>query len=360
MNTVKKDKLIVIDGNSLINRAFYALPLLTTKQGVFTNAVYGFVSMLHRLVEDENPDYLAVAFDKSAPTFRHKVYKEYKGHREKSPEEMKAQIPLLKQVLEAMKIYFIDKEGYEADDLLGTLCKRTEDLDLETLIVTGDKDLLQLINPNTKVLLTRKGISQQELFDEQEVENTLGIKVSQVIDFKALTGDKSDNIPGVPGVGKKTAEKLLKEYDTLEGILENISDISGKKIAERLATYKEDAKRSKKLVTIVKDVPITLELEKMAGFNLKTQESIKLLTELEMKTLVKRIGIEENQSALDEPETGYEGLGDYFIVENSDDVSKLRTAIEKNNSIGVYFKKPDKSSKNSAVNQEGLFFGVWR
>jgi len=254
------DKFVIIDGNSLAYRAFYALPVLSNSQGFITNAIYGFYKMLTKVIEDVKPTYLAVAFDKGKTVFRHQYFKEYKGTRKETPEELILQFPVLKDLLKAMKITFLELEGYEADDLIGTLVKMGEKEGLTNLIVTGDRDALQLISSQTKVLLTRKGISELDIFDEQALAEKYGLRPAQMTDVKGLMGDNSDNIPGIPGVGEKTAVKLIKEYGNLENVLVHQGDFQGKKLGESLVTYKEQALLSKKLATIVTDVPLKLDL----------------------------------------------------------------------------------------------------
>ncbi len=286
-----KEKFIIIDGNSLMNRAFYALPLLKTKQGFFTNAVYGFVSMLIKTIEDENPEYLAVVFDKAAPTFRHEKYPDYKGHREKTPEELKGQIPLLKELLHAMGVFFYEKEGYEADDLIGAFSEKADKKgDKEITIISGDKDLIQLLtNESTKLFLTRKGISEFELYDREKVKEVYDLEVEKFLDLKALMGDKSDNIPGVPGIGEKTATKLLKEFDNLDEIINNIDKISAKKAASRIVENHDKAILSKELARIHSQVPVEMDWDELNKFDFSSKEALTLLKEWEMKSILERI-----------------------------------------------------------------------
>jgi DNA polymerase-1 len=253
---VDKKKIIVIDGNSLMYRAFYGIRLLTTSKGVFTNAVFGFTNMLFNLIEQYQPHFIGVAFDLKEPTFRHEIYDEYKGNRQKAPEELLPQFELLKRLLKALGIAIFEKEGFEADDILGTFSRIAEEQNLDAYIVTGDRDVMQLVSETTTVLLNRKGTTDMHIFDIEEVKKVYGIAPDQMIDLKALMGDSSDNIPGVPGVGEKTALKLLSQYKTLEKVMDNIDKIPGKKLKENLSLYKDQAYLSKKLATIVKDVPI--------------------------------------------------------------------------------------------------------
>ncbi|NLN49514.1 MAG: DNA polymerase I, partial [Clostridiales bacterium] len=209
------EKFIIIDGHSLMYRAFYALPSLTNNDGLHTNVIYGFVNMINKLIEQYNPKYLAIAFDTKAPTFRHEQFEEYKIQRLKMPEDMSEQIPYLKQILDAMQIERIEIDGYEADDIIGTLSYITDKKNISTLIVTGDRDTFQLISQNVHVLITRKGISETEEFDRERLIEQYSVTPEQVVDLKGLMGDASDNIPGTPGVGEKTALSLLEQFGNI-------------------------------------------------------------------------------------------------------------------------------------------------
>lgn len=256
-----KKKLVILDGNSIINRAFYALPPMLTSNGQPTGAIYGFTTMLFKIFQDVKPDYIISAFDRKAPTFRHLEYKEYKAGRKKMPDELAMQIEPLKELLRAFNIGILELDGYEADDIIGTLSKNYESPDMEVLIYTGDRDSLQLVSDYTKVMFTKKGISEIEVYDRPAIKDKYGFAPEGIIDLKGLMGDASDNIPGVAGVGEKTALKLLNEYGTLEGVYENIDNISGKKIKENLEQYKEDAFLSKRLATIDRNVPISVDID---------------------------------------------------------------------------------------------------
>ena len=248
-------RFVILDGSSLMYRAFYALPPLTDSQGRPTNAIFGFSNMLTKLLTELQPDKLVIAFDKGKTTFRTERYADYKGTRDKTPEELLAQIPLLHEFAAAFGISFIEKERYEADDIIGTLATKAAGAGHEVMVVTGDRDALQLVRPNLKVLLTKKGISELKEYDEAVFTEEYGFAPIKLIDLKGLMGDTSDNIPGVPGVGPKTASKLLLEYGSLEEVLNHIEDISGKKLKERLTENKEQAILSKELATIECQVP---------------------------------------------------------------------------------------------------------
>ncbi len=247
------ERFVAIDGNSLINRAFYATPgNLTDREGNPTGAIFGFVNMLFRLFDDLKPTHLAVAFDLRAPTFRHKMFDGYKATRKGMPEELAAQMEPLKKLLRDMRICILEKEGFEADDILGTVASKS---DVETLIVTGDRDALQLIDETTRVCLTKKGISELQILDEQGLLDEFGLTPSQIVDLKALMGDSSDNIPGVRGIGEKTALSLLVSYQTVDGVYEHVDEIKGK-LKEKLLSDRDAAFMSKTLATICREVPI--------------------------------------------------------------------------------------------------------
>src|SRR5699024_9597869 len=254
-------KLVLIDGNSIIYRAFFALPLLNNDKGVYTNGMYGFTTMLLRILEEEKPTHILVAFDAGKTTFRHATYKEYKGGRQKTPPELSEQFPVLKNLLESFQIPHYQLEQYEADDIIGTLATTGGANKWDVTVISGDKDLLQLVDEHVSVNVTKKGISEVEAYTPSHLKEKMGITPEQVIDYKALMGDSSDNIPGVTGVGQKTAAKLLQEYETLENVYEHVDDVSGKKLKENLLTYRDEAFMSKDLVTIKRDTPITITID---------------------------------------------------------------------------------------------------
>ena len=275
------EKLVLIDGNSLINRAFYAMPPLSNKDGVPTNAVYGFMNMFFKMLSDLEPEYVAVAFDLKAPTFRHKMYADYKGTRKPMPDGLRPQIPLLKEVLVSMGVKIFEKEGYEADDIIGTIAKAT---DLTTMIFTGDKDSFQLVDEQTEVHFTRRGITDVEIFDHKNFTEKTGLIPSQIIELKALMGDSSDNIPGISGVGEKTALGLLKDYFDLDGVYQNVDKLKGK-LKEKIENGKESAYLSKTLATIDVNAPIDCDLSKMKMPKKFPYLAKKKFMELEFKAL---------------------------------------------------------------------------
>jgi len=287
-------KLVLIDGNAIIHRAYHALPPLTTKKGELVNAVYGFSSLLLKVINDLKPDYIAATFDLAGPTFRHEEYKEYKATRVKAPQELYDQIGRVKQVVQAFNIPIYEKTGFEADDVIGTLAQQVEkDKNIETVIVTGDLDTLQLVSDKTKVYALRKGMSDTVIYDEKAVKERYGLKPEQVINFKGLRGDASDNIPGVKGIGEKTATELLKKYETVEGVYKNISKIKGA-VKEKLERDKMQAFMSKKLATIAKNVPVKLELEKAKTHEFDRKKLVDLFQELNFFSLIKRIPTQDS------------------------------------------------------------------
>ena len=290
-----KNKLILIDGNSIAYRAFFALPLLNNDKGVYTNAVYGFTTMLMRLLEQEKPTHIMVAFDAGKTTFRHETYKEYKGGRQKTPPELSEQFPLLRQLLDALQIKHYELENYEADDIIGTLSKRANEKDWEVQVISGDKDMLQLVSENVKVKVTKKGISDVATYTPSSLKEEMEITPEQVIELKALMGDKSDNIPGVPGVGQKTAAKLLKQYETLENLYEHVEEVSGKKLKENLTNHKEDAFMSRELATINQSAPVEIEIDDVAYEGYQEDKVRDMFLELGFQSLLNRIDGEEEQ-----------------------------------------------------------------
>lgn len=291
------NKLVLIDGNSIIYRAFFALPLLNNDKGVYTNAVYGFTTMLLRILEDEKPTHLLVAFDAGKTTFRHETYKEYKGGRQKTPPELSEQFPLVRELLDAFEIKHYELPQYEADDIIGTLSKQGNDENWEVTVISGDKDMLQLISDSVTVSVTKKGISEVEKYTPAYLKEKLEITPEQVIDMKALMGDSSDNIPGVPGVGEKTAIKLLKQYTTLEEVYEHVDEVSGKKLKENLTNHKADAFMSKELVTINRDSPIEISINEITYHGYEPNKVSTIFKDLGFVSLLNKIsGSEEDEA----------------------------------------------------------------
>lgn len=290
------NKLVLIDGNSIAYRAFFALPLLNNKKGVYTNAVYGFTTMLLKVLEEENPSHLLVAFDAGKTTFRHETFKEYKSGRQKTPGELSEQLPLMRELLEAFDIAYTEVKNYEADDIIGTLASHAEEEGWEVKIYSGDKDLLQLVSGKTSVALTKKGITNVETYTPETMQERYGFEPARIVDMKGLMGDSSDNIPGVPGIGEKTALKLLHEFGTIEKVLESVEQISGKKMKERLEENKEQAMMSKQLAVIETNAPLTVSVEDAARKEYNTDKIIALFKELEFESLIKKFDTEEETS----------------------------------------------------------------
>ena len=255
-------RLIIIDGNSIINRAFYALPEMTSKEGLKTNAIYGFTTMLFKIIDTYQPTHISVAFDRKAPTFRHLEFKEYKAGRKKMPDELREQFEPLKELLDKFNIHRLELDGYEADDIIGTVSKLGEENDYKVFIVTGDKDAIQLASNKTTTLITKKGVGEVEEYNFDSVMEKYEMTPTQFIDVKGLMGDKSDNIPGVPGIGEKTGIKLIKEFSSIENLVEHTDELKGS-VKKKIEENKELAIMSKRLATIIRDVPIEVSLEEL-------------------------------------------------------------------------------------------------
>lgn len=304
-------KLVLIDGNSLINRAFYATPPLSAKDGTPTNAVYAFVNMLVKLIGDQKPEYILVAFDRKEPTFRHKMFADYKGTRKPMPDDLRPQIDLLKKVLDAMKIARYEEAGIEADDIIGSMAKRYKD---ETVIITGDKDSFQLVDDTTSVCFTRRGISDTELYSAENFKEKTGIEPLQIIDLKSMMGDSSDNIPGIAGVGEKTALSLVEKYGSLENLYVHIDELTGK-LKEKVENSKEIAFLSKTLATINVNLNIPISDEEMKYSFPFNEATRKLFIELDFRNVVKRTELFAD-NAVDEPVSQENKLPDKTIIDS--------------------------------------------
>ena len=297
-----RDKIVLIDGHSILNRAFYGVPDLTNAEGLHTNAVYGFLNILFRILEEEKPQYLAVAFDVHAPTFRHRMYEAYKGTRHPMPQELHEQVPVIQEMLQAMKVPLLTKEGYEADDLLGTVAGRCEREGLDVTIVSGDRDLLQLATEHVLIRIpkTKGGKTQISDYHTADVQEEYGLTPSQIIELKALMGDSSDNIPGLPGVGVKTATAILQQYGSIEEAHAHIDEIRPPKAQKAMREHWELAVLSKKLATIDTDAPVDTDLAVMAYTNLFTPEAYQICKRLEFK---KMLTLFEQPVRTERPET---------------------------------------------------------
>ncbi len=324
----EKKKFLIIDGSALLHRAFHALPPLTAMGGVVVNAVYGFTSVLLKILKELKPDYAAVTFDLAAPTFRHKEFKEYKAKRVKQPQELYDQIPLIEEVLDSFKIPVFAKEGFEADDVIATLCKQVEekDKDVENIILTGDLDTLQLVSQQTKVLTFLRGISETVLYDREKVRERFGLEPEQMVDYKALRGDPSDNIPGVKGIGEVTAKDLVKRFGSVEGIYANLEKGEIKsKTKEILRTSKETALEAKRLVTLVSNVPTDFNLKNSALRGYDMEKISEVFQKFNFKSLLKRLP-ESEGTAPPSPGFGETGQKKNLILPKE---KKKSAALEK-------------------------------
>ena len=316
------DKIILLDGNSLSYRAFYAMPALKNKKGLYTNSVYGFTLMLERILEDTKPKYALVAFDKGKETFRHKSYEAYKGTRDKTPTELVEQFGYVRELIESYGIKYEEHLDYEADDIIGSYAKIAEKAGLEVIIVSGDKDLTQLASDNITVYYTKRGVTEIDYYTPEFINEKYGLTPQQIVDMKGLMGDKSDNIPGIPGVGEKTAIKLLTEYETVENVLENIDNISGKKLKERLTEGKEDAILSKKLATIFTDVPVDNKIEDLT-FKEDREKKKELFEKLEFVSFLRKLSQENSAADESETETKEEKIKKDIEIQIADKDTKL-------------------------------------
>lgn len=338
-------KLIIIDGNSLINRAYYAIqrPMLT-KDGIYTQGIYGFLTMLNKILNTYETDYIAVAWDRKAPTFRHQEYKEYKAGRKKMPMELAMQLPLMKDVLEAMNIKMLEIDGFEADDIIGTVAKEAESENMETLIITGDKDELQLASKDTRVLITKKGISEFEIYDEDKMIEKYGFTPQQFIDYKGLMGDQSDNIPGLPGVGEKTADKLIKQFGSVENMLENTDEIQNAKLKAKVEDNAQLAVMSKRLATIHTEVPIEVNFEHFKYEEPDYKKLMELYVKLEFNSFLKKLQVKGDISDADIADASGGDSGNTRPEENINkamvsNASEITEAFKSlNNESDVYLK----------------------
>jgi DNA polymerase-1 len=289
----KRPNLVLVDGNSLLYRAFFALPMLTTSQGEVTNAIYGFTVMLYKVLEGVRPDCIAVCFDLPKPTFRHHRYAEYKATRERAPDELRAQMDPAKDILQAMRIPILEREGYEADDVIGAMATQAAGAGYDVLIVTGDLDTLQLVSPRVSVMTTKRGITDTVIYDEAAVRERYGVTPEQLPDLKALRGDTSDNIPGVPGVGDKTSSKLVQEFGSVEELVSHLDRVESPKLADALRTYAEQLAMSKDLATIRTDVGVQFDLEQCRLGPPDEDKLAELFRRFEFKSLLGKLEVSE-------------------------------------------------------------------
>lgn len=325
------EKLVLVDGHSILNRAFYGVPDLTNSEGLHTNAIYGFLNILFKILDEEQAQYLAVAFDLKAPTFRHKLFSEYKGTRKGMPEELREQVPIMKDVLKAMGVLVVTKEGYEADDILGTMAKTEEKNGKEVSVISGDRDLLQLATDKIKIRIpkTKKTGTEIENYNEKEVLEKYQVTPAQIIELKALMGDTADNIPGLPGVGEKTATKLIVEYGTIENVHEHREEVKPKRAYEALRDHFDQAELSKTLATIDTKVPLSYQIEDAKIGDLYTQEAYEFFQELEFKNLLNRF--QNAESGNQNLESGFQRV---VGLERAEDVFKKAMSSE---TLGFFF-----------------------
>lgn len=288
-------KLVLIDGNSIAYRAFFALPLLNNDKGVHTNSVYGFTMMLNRILEEEKPTHILVAFDAGKTTFRHASFKEYKGGRQKTPPELSEQFPFIRELLDCFQIKRYELENYEADDIIGTLSLQAEKDGFEVKVISGDKDLTQLSSPSTTVSITKKGITEIEEYTPKHIHEKYGLSPLQIIDLKGLMGDASDNIPGIPGVGEKTALKLLHQFETVENLLQSIDEVSGQKLKEKIEEHKDLALLSKELATITREAPLEVSVNETEYSGIDQDRVISFYKELGFSTLLDKLDVTESE-----------------------------------------------------------------
>ncbi|WP_163101261.1 DNA polymerase I [Peribacillus alkalitolerans] len=343
-------KVVLIDGNSIAYRAFFALPLLNNDKGIHTNAIYGFTMMLTKILEDEKPSHVLVAFDAGKTTFRHATFKEYKGGRQKTPPELSEQFPFIRELLDAYGISRYELENYEADDIIGTLSLEAEKEGFEVKVISGDKDLTQLSSPKTTVCITRKGITDIEVYTPEHIQEKYGISPEQIIDMKGLMGDSSDNIPGVPGVGEKTALKLLHQFGTLEALLENIPEVSGNKLKEKLEENKEMAVLSKQLATITREAPVDISLDAISYSGFEPAKVAPLYKELGFNSLLDKLDYTDDSDLSEQMEdikvqfvtSVEEG---FFANENAFYIEMLGESYHREDIIGF-----------SIANENGIYY----
>ncbi len=338
-------KIVLIDGHSILNRAFYGIPNLTNSEGTHTNAILGFLNILFKILDEEKPEYLTVAFDVNQPTFRHNMYEQYKGTRKSMPEELREQVPIMKEVLRAMGVTIVEKAGYEADDILGTIAKTCEKEGIVVSLVSGDRDLLQLATEKIKIRIPKTKLSGTEVenYNTQDVVDKYGVTPKQFIDLKGLMGDASDNIPGVPGIGEKTATKIISMYDSIENAYEHVDEITPNKAKLSLKENYDLAVLSKTLATIKTDCEIDFSVDNAAIGNLYNEDSFVLFKKLEFKNLINRFQIDINHNT---------GVEDYFqVITDLDQAEsvfqKVSNINTKEQAVGLQF-----------IHEEGQILGL--
>ena len=292
------ERLMLLDGYGLVYRGYFALPPLTTSKGDLVNGVFGFASIVLRGIQDLQPDYLAVSFDLPGPTFRHEQYAEYKATRVRMPDDLRDQFPKVREVVKALRIPVYEMQGYEADDVIGTITKQLDgNDDLETTIVTVDLDMLQLVTPRVRLMTTRSGVENTVMYDVARIEERFGLRPDQMIDYKALKGDPTDNIPGVPGVGEKTAAKLIREFGDLDSLLGRLDEVTPAKLGDKLREHVEQIRMGRELSRIVRDLPIEFDLPSARLRDYDRDTVVRLFREYEFRTLIERLPAMEGETA---------------------------------------------------------------
>ena len=356
-------KLIVIDGNSILNRAFYGImgnKMLQTADGTYTNAVYGFLNIMFKILDEEQPKYLAVAFDVKHPTKRHEMFAEYKGTRKGMPEELATQMPIIKKVLKTMNITILEKPGYEADDILGTLATSAEKNGIDTILLTGDRDSFQLASDKItiKIPRTKQGKTETESFDKSKIIETYGILPKQLIEVKGLMGDASDNIPGVPGIGEKTALNLIKNFETIDNIYERLkqgdSGLKGK-VKENLENNEESAYLSRTLGTIDIEAPIEKNIEQFEIKEWNKEEVLKIFKELRFNRFIERFNLESN---VVENKT-QENLFEHKEIVNKQDIENLIQKIKDNKKLYYFLETADAQKDFLIIKKEIKYINIY-
>jgi len=332
-------KILLIDGNSILNRGYYALPLLTDKNGIYTNAILGFLNIFLKVIEEEQPDYLTVAFDVKAPTFRHKMYEAYKGTRKPMPEELRMQLPIIREVLSSMGVRIVEQAGFEADDLLGTLAKKSEAMGMEVVLLSGDRDLLQIASDNIRISIpkTQGGKTETHNYYAKDVIAEYGVTPSEFIDVKALQGDTSDNIPGVAKVGPKTATDLISKYHNLEGVYEHLEEITAKALHKNLEEGRESAFMSRVLATIDTNSPVEPMPEISENKNLLNEASMEVFLKYSLRSIITKLESMDTENA-SVKEKSLEHIN-LKIIEDFDEANAVFSKISKAKNVGVFADK---------------------
>ena len=339
-----KKKLVIIDAYSIIYKCFFGVRPMHSLSGVSTNAIYGFLNIILKLIENEKPDYLYAAFDKGHKNFRHDKYSDYKAGRQSMPEDLREQIPYIESLLEAANIISLKVDNYEADDIIGSVSELADKKGIDTVVITGDRDSFQLVSEHTKILYSKRGISDIEVIDEQYLMDKYSLMPKQMIDLKALMGDKSDNIPGVKGVGEKTALNLLAKYGTLDGVYEHIDEIKGK-LKEKLTEDKENAFLSRDLGTIEVNMDIDIDFDKECSFDFRNETFVSILSTLDLKSVIKKLGVGDVLPVEDKNnKEAFSNVKEEYVTVSKDiEIEKLVNKLKDKDCISVYFVLNDKS-----------------